>query len=71
MRPHRTGRIDISANEYRLANRLQLFDKIEVTHISGVKNKRRTTLFKEGKEVGVGSPVRVGKRPDQAAFGIG
>jgi hypothetical protein len=58
-------------NEYRLANRLQLVDKIETARISGVKNKRRTVPFKERKEVRVGSSVRVGKYPDQAAFGTG
>ncbi len=46
IRPGRTHRIDISPDEYRLANRLQLLDEIEIPHISGVKNKRRPMLFK-------------------------
>jgi hypothetical protein len=71
VRPSRTGGIHISANEYRLANRLQIVDQIETAYVSGVKNKRRAVLFKDGKEGGMGSSVRVGKDPDQAALGTG
>jgi len=69
--PYRTGGIDISADINRPVNGLELVDKIETAYISGVKNKRRAVLFKDGEEVGMGPSVRIGKDPDHAAFGLG